>query len=145
MFGSRNVPRVSRPIRWLHLSDFHVGRDDYAGRKLFEYIHTHVEARVRAGFTPDLVFVSGDLANKGKTEEHSAFWWEFAVPLLDRAGLDETRLFVIPGNHDVERGENPAIDRAQMVEPASRYFDPTTEGQKLRGLLLPRFESFLLR
>lgn len=134
---------MSRTIRWLHLSDFHVGKDDYAGRKLFEYIHTHVGERVRGGFAPDLVFVSGDLANKGRTEEHSEFWLEFAVPLLDRTGLDESRLFVVPGNHDVERGENPTIGRAQMVEPASHHFDSTPEGQNLRRWLLPRFESYL--
>lgn len=134
---------MSRTIRWLHLSDFHVGKDDYAGRKLFEYIHAHVEERVGAGFAPDLVFVSGDLAEKGRAEEHSEFWCDFALPLLECAGLDDSRLFTVPGNHDVEREENPAIDRVQMAQPASRYFDPTSDGQKLRALLLPRFESYL--
>jgi hypothetical protein len=134
---------MSRTVRWLHLSDFHVGMDEYAGRKLFQYIHAHVKERRDAGFVPDLIFVSGDLANKGRAQEYNEFWWEFALPLLERVGLDENRLFVVPGNHDVQRGENSAIDRAQLAEPTSRYFDPTPEGQKLRRWILPRFASYL--
>jgi hypothetical protein len=30
-------------IRWLHLSDFHVGLDDYVQRKMFDYIIAHVD------------------------------------------------------------------------------------------------------
>lgn len=135
---------MSRSIRWLHLSDFHVGKDAYASRKLFEYILAHVGDRIDAGFAPDLVFVSGDLANRGEAVEYDEFWLEFALPLLERIGLEENRLFVVPGNHDVQRDENAAINRATIADPASRYFDPTPEGQKLRGMLLARFESYLI-
>ncbi len=34
--------------RWLHLSDFHVGKDKYAQRRIFERIHEHVRERVEA-------------------------------------------------------------------------------------------------
>jgi len=36
---------ASQLIRWLHLSDFHVGKDDYAQRKIFEQILQHVGER----------------------------------------------------------------------------------------------------
>jgi len=55
-------------IKWLHLSDFHVGKDNYGQRKLFSQIHQNVAARIAKGFIPDFVFLSGDIANKGKCE-----------------------------------------------------------------------------
>jgi hypothetical protein len=135
---------MGETLRWLHLSDFHVGKDDYAGRRMFEYVLNHVEERRAAGFTPDLVFVSGDLADRGLDEEHSQFWLDFALPLVDLLNLDSTnRLFVVPGNHDVDRTKNPAFDRAEMAEAGSAYFDPTSEGRALRQWLLPRFSSFV--
>ena len=33
------------PIRWLHLSDFHVGKDEYAQRKLFAELLLHLGQR----------------------------------------------------------------------------------------------------
>jgi len=33
-------------IRWLHLSDFHVGKSNYGGRRLFTYILTHIDERI---------------------------------------------------------------------------------------------------
>jgi hypothetical protein len=29
------MAEMNKTIRWLHLSDFHVGKDDYATRKMF--------------------------------------------------------------------------------------------------------------
>jgi Calcineurin-like phosphoesterase len=49
-----------------------------------------------------LVGFTGDLAQGGKANEYKAL-----MPLLDRTldrlGLDYTRLFVVPGNHDIDR------------------------------------------
>ena len=53
---------MSTPIRWLHLSDFHVGKDDYAQKRLFEKILEHIAERE----APDLVSVTGDIANNGQ-------------------------------------------------------------------------------
>jgi predicted MPP superfamily phosphohydrolase len=136
---------MSRPIRWLHLSDFHVGKDDYATRKMFDYILAHVRKRKVEGFVPDLVFITGDLANKGLTTEYETFWLEFITPLQEEIGGSiGQRTFVVPGNHDVDRGKCPAFSREDIAKAESRYLDPTEEGAKLRGeLLTPRFRAYL--
>ncbi len=132
-------------IRWLHLSDFHVGKDDYATRKMFDYILSHVRKRKGEGFAPDLLFITGDLANKGLASEYETFWLEFITPLQNEiGGCIDQRTFVVPGNHDVDRGKFPAFSREEVAKPESRYLDPTEEGEKLRGeLLIPRIRAYL--
>lgn len=132
-------------IRWLHLSDFHVGKDNYGTRKMFDYILTHVRKRKVEGVVPDMLFITGDLANKGLASEYETFWLEFVSPLQDEIGGDiSQRTFVVPGNHDVDRSRFPAFSREEVARAESHYLDPTEEGAKLRGdLLIPRFRSYL--
>jgi hypothetical protein len=44
---------MSEPIRWLHLSDFHVGKDDWAQLRLFEKIIEHVADQKANGLIPE--------------------------------------------------------------------------------------------
>ncbi len=131
-------------IRWLHLSDFHVGKDDYASRKMFEYIIEHVLEQKARGFTPDFIFLTGDLANNGLQAEYEVFWLEFVDPLHTAIGGDiSQRTFAVPGNHDVNRKEHPAFSPDEINAPNSRYFDPTDEGMHLRKMLAPRFKAYI--
>ena len=133
----------SQNIRWLHLSDFHVGMDDYAQRKMFDYIIAHVAKRKNDGFVPDFIFVTGDLADKGKSSEYETFWLEFISPLQESIGEGiADRTFVVAGNHDVDRKQNPHFDRAEMAGAKNHCFDPSAEGQMLRKMLMPRFKAF---
>lgn len=135
---------TSKPIRWLHLSDFHVGKDDYAGRKMFDYILAHVRKREADGFVPDLLFLTGDLANKGLVGEYETFWQEFIWPLQEEIGDGiKDRTFAVPGNHDVDRTEHQAFSREDMASATSHYLDPSEEGEKLRKMLRPRFSPYL--
>lgn len=140
-----STPNGSRPIRWLHLSDFHVGKDDYAQRKMFDYILRHVHERIAQGFTPDLLFLTGDLANKGLANEYETFWLEFVTPLQELIGGDiDQRTFAVPGNHDVDRNKHQAFSRDEIAKAESHYLDPTDEGARLRGdMLIPRFQAYL--
>lgn len=135
----------SRTVRWLHLSDFHVGKDDYATRKMFGYILAHARKRKDEGFVPDLLFLTGDLANKGLVAEYETFWQEFVWPLQEVIGGEINKhTFAIPGNHDVDRKKFPAISREDIAKADSRYLDPTEEGATLRAeMLTPRFKSYL--
>ncbi len=134
---------MASPIRWLHLSDFHVGKDDYAGRKMFDYNIAHVKQRKEEGFAPDLLFITGDLANKGLKSEYEDLWLEFVLPLQELLGNNiAERTFVVPGNHDVDRDHNQAFGREEMLSDSSRHFDPTEKGLKSRQMLLPRFQAF---
>jgi 3',5'-cyclic AMP phosphodiesterase CpdA len=99
-----------KPIRWLHLSDFHVGKDDYGSRKMFDYILAHVRKQKSAGIVPDFLFLTGDFADKGLEEQYLTFWLEFVDPLQTEIGDGIRDLtFAVPGNHDVDRNENQAF------------------------------------
>lgn len=135
---------MEHPITWLHLSDFHVGKDDYAGRKLFEYILAHVQERKSLGCVPDFVFITGDIANHGQETEYMDFFNEFVGPISDIIGHDiDNRIFVVPGNHDVDRSKNQPFDREEMGDPSNQYFDPTLGSLERRRLLVPRFQAFI--
>jgi len=93
---------MGKVIRWLHLSDFHVGSDGYAQKRLFEKIVEHVKEQKNKGFIPDLIFFTGDIANKGLKDEYQVFNTSFLNPLLQVVGGDSWhgRLFCVPGNHE---------------------------------------------
>jgi calcineurin-like phosphoesterase family protein len=134
---------ADRTIRWLHLSDFHVGKDDYAQRRIFERIIQHAKKKLETGFVPDFLFITGDLANNGNAAEYELFNLEFLLPLQEILGKQiEACTFAIPGNHDVDRSKNQAFDRREIADSKGRYFDPTQEGQELREMLFPRFKAF---
>ena len=61
----------ARPIRWLHLSDLHLG---CRGKELWWQVETELARDVRAmvekrGAGPDLILFSGDLTFKGDKKE----------------------------------------------------------------------------
>ena len=89
-----------RPFLLAHLSDPHIG-GEWANADPVAGLRAAVDA-VLAGWEPDAVLVSGDLADLGADDEY-----EQARELLDRLGAP---LYVLPGNHD---------DRAAL----RRHFD----------------------
>jgi predicted MPP superfamily phosphohydrolase len=133
-----------RFIRWLHLSDFHVGKDPYADRQIFARIHEHVRERVGFEGAPDLVFITGDLAQSGKAEEYSIFYEDFLQPLLLYALGDrwEGKIYTIPGNHDVDRSIASYFHREEILQPDSQFFDANDKGHREREIVFPRFRAY---
>jgi tetratricopeptide (TPR) repeat protein/predicted phosphodiesterase len=85
-----------------------------------------VERRAHGGSSPDLIFLSGDVAYSGKAAEY-----ELATDCLDRllgaAGLSRKELFVVPGNHDVDLDHAPGLNRTlASIEEADEYLAPST-------------------
>ncbi len=133
----------STDFSWLHLSDFHLGKDDYAEKRILEYILAEVDARIAACGKPDLIFITGDLANKGRTEEFALFDKEFLVPLFEKLGDTYfDKIFLCPGNHDVDRTKARAVKRYDVVDEIQNFLDPTAEGRNEREHLLARFQAY---
>ena len=85
-----------------------------------------VEDFRKRGRRPDLIFATGDIAHSGKAAEYAA-----ATPFFDAiceaAGIEKRRLFVIPGNHDVDRDLGFGLARTLgSREDSDRYFRPGT-------------------
>jgi GNAT superfamily N-acetyltransferase len=82
-------------------------------------------ARFRAnGRKPDLIFATGDIAFFGKAAEYELAT-RFFDDLVDAAALNRGHLFVVPGNHDVDRTRGTGLVRTlQSREEADTYFGP---------------------
>ncbi len=136
------------PVRFLHISDLHLRRQldrRYDQDRVLDGLLSFLE-RDRPDYPLDLIFVTGDLAHAGKPEEY-ALVVELFEQLMARTGVPAERIFVVPGNHDIDRGVGRWLLRTLSTdEQATAFFeDPRSRGfhaQKLaayqasmRGLL----------
>ncbi len=104
-------------FRVLHISDLHASPSDAWRRErvLGEAWDKNLD-ELRAEGDFDLVCFTGDVATAGAAPEYDLAT-RFVDELLARVGLPRERFFVVPGNHDVERGverERWARVRAQL-------------------------------
>jgi len=96
-------------VRWLHLSDFHIGKDQYPQRSLLDDILNHVEEYISAENYPHYIFFTGDLTNSGLKKEYA----EFNVFVKNLKGIfadqniELPELFFVPGNHDLRWRSDP--------------------------------------
>ena len=102
------------PITILHLSDIQFGQKHQFGRlalgdpdaafdTLLERLTQDLDQlRDEHGLKPDLLVVSGDLAEWGRKSEFEDAL-KFLAHLAEHLGLARRRVVVVPGNHDVSR------------------------------------------
>jgi predicted MPP superfamily phosphohydrolase len=113
-------------LRILHLSDLHACGPDSrekwrTNRVLGQAWDDNLRAIVADGGSPDLVCFTGDIAATGAAGEYRTAM-EFVASTLSSLGLDPSRLFVVPGNHDIDRGTNHAAF-VEMREASLHFFD----------------------
>lgn len=102
--SSQRHKQEERPLRFLHLSDFHLRPgliqrfdQDKVLRGLIEFLTND-----REQFPLDTIFITGDLAFSGNKIEYELVV-DFLRKLLNATGVSPGRTFVVPGNHDVDR------------------------------------------
>jgi predicted phosphodiesterase len=104
--GTKHSEVPSQRVSWLHLSDFHFGGSDskrYDADIVIESLLVDISERIeKDGLEPDFIAVTGDLALRGKSLEYKLVR-AFFEKLLEITGLPRQRLFIVPGNHDVDR------------------------------------------
>jgi tetratricopeptide (TPR) repeat protein/UDP-2,3-diacylglucosamine pyrophosphatase LpxH len=112
-------------VSWLHVSDFHIrGGDPYDRDVVLKTLVKSVRYFREQGRAPDLIFATGDIAHGGKPAEYELAT-KFFDDLLDAAKVDKRRLFVIPGNHDVDRTLGVGLARTLASrEESDSYFNP---------------------
>ena len=118
---------LSGSVTWLHVSDFHLGDDaPYDQVVILRSLVESVKRFRQEGHRPDLIFATGDIASTGKAREY-AIATTFFEALLNAAGLTRDRLFIVPGNHDVDRKMGKGLARTlDSNGDADEYFDPET-------------------
>jgi tetratricopeptide (TPR) repeat protein len=111
---------------WLHVSDLGFrGGDSYDQDAVLGALVDFVRwFRDERGRQPDVVFATGDVAHAGQASEYEAAT-KFFDDLIAAAGVERRRLFVVPGNHDVDRKMGVGLKRTfESREEADKYFDP---------------------
>jgi len=112
-------------LAWLHVSDFHLSdKGPYDQEVILRSLVSSVKQFREEGHVPDLIFATGDIAQSGKATEYERAT-NFFDDLLDAAGLDRERLFLVPGNHDVDRNAGEFLARTiSSADSADRFFSP---------------------
>ncbi|NTW69673.1 MAG: SUMF1/EgtB/PvdO family nonheme iron enzyme [Chlorobiaceae bacterium] len=114
-------------VTWLHVSDFHLSDNGQYDQEVILRALVESVKRFRGeGRVPDLIFATGDIARNGKAKEYE-FATQFFDDMLGAAGLNRDRLFIVPGNHDVDRRMGKGLDRTLGSKADSdEYFDIET-------------------
>jgi formylglycine-generating enzyme required for sulfatase activity/predicted phosphodiesterase/energy-coupling factor transporter ATP-binding protein EcfA2 len=97
-------------LRYLHLSDFHFDgsqsgnvADIFNRDTVTTSMLKVLEKIVQTGKPFDFVIITGDMAKQGKKEDYEVAKI-FCKDLLSVTGLSEKKIYIVPGNHDVDRG-----------------------------------------
>ena len=131
-------------LTWLHLSDLHLlstSEDIYSLDKVLKAL---LETLKNGKEKPDFIFITGDIINRGETDYSKAekFFDDLldAAGMINKLGLKEARrrLFIVPGNHDVDRSKTEFLQRPLNDNNQSiKFFNPkNSENRK------PFFERF---
>ncbi len=133
-------------LKWLHLSDFHLGKDGYAEQRLCTMLINQLKEQIDGNESIDTIFVTGDIAYEGIQSQYRDF--ETFLLEVDELFPDGKvpRIYVVPGNHDVDRTQNSMIQSSlykyKSEKDFTRLLDPTKEGLDLRNQIMPRFRGF---
>lgn len=139
----------SGPLRWLHLSDLHFKADEkWDRRATLAALIRKVKELKEEGRGPDLVFLTGDIAYSGKKVEYDQAF-VFLDQLQAATGLEPSkRFFLIPGNHDVDRGlVKKAEDRTLKAESQGEIEELLGDHEMMKrlGRRLEAFYAFTER
>ena len=132
-----------RPISWLHISDLHLRESEaWSQDAVLVAMFDDIERRAAAGIEFDFILVTGDLVYSGQESEYSMAE-TFIEELARTIGVTRSKIFCIPGNHDVDRSHQTmcfAGARLRLQSEADVYSFLSTEGE--RETLLMRLQAF---
>ena len=133
-------------ITWLHLSDLHF---DYRAhnrwdasivlKKLLEDLH---ELRERQSLRPNFIVISGDIAYQGKPADY-ALAQVFLDKLLEVTNLSKDRLFIVPGNHDLDLSKVTTETKDTIRSFNDRKtIEETIADDEIRSKILVKYEDY---
>ncbi|MDF1752770.1 MAG: metallophosphoesterase [Verrucomicrobiales bacterium] len=127
-------------MRWLHFSDFHIGREQAPERAAISSLVDAIKAALALNPRPvDAVFLVGDLVYGGNHSEFERFEQEFYEPLMSLDGLENAQVIAVPGNHDVDCDVGYPLVWDKMKRLQGSFFGEDSIGVKTR---LARSEAF---
>jgi predicted MPP superfamily phosphohydrolase len=130
-------------LTWIHLSDWHQEGKKFDRKVVGDALVADIEKR--KNISPDLgdidfIVFSGDVANAGRPNEYEDAIRELFQPLLAASGVSPKRLFIVPGNHDLDRGLIP-VGLSKPLKSHDQVETLWNEDEKRNQLFLP-FQAF---
>lgn len=104
-------------VHWLHLSDIHLNKRDVDSRRMRNRLLDYMK---ELGTQIDYIFITGDL-RYAPMGEFAADTVDYINKLLSVTNLTVDRLFIVPGNHDIERD---ADGRAEAILESIKEYSP---------------------
>jgi len=97
-------------VTWLHLSDWHQAEMKFNRKVVCDALIGDIRARDK--ISPnlrkiDFIIFSGDATKTGQSDEYKKAFDDLFKPILDACQLKQDRLFIVPGNHDLDRDSIP--------------------------------------
>jgi len=133
-------------LTWLHLSDWHQNGNDINRQIVRDRLIDDIQNRVSINNDLekiDFIVFSGDIAWSGKTDEYERAKTELFEPLIEACDLDPKRLFIVPGNHDLDTSKIPS----RLLAPLESNDDTNywlSNGNRLEALRpLRNFSDFV--
>jgi serine/threonine protein kinase/predicted MPP superfamily phosphohydrolase len=115
-------------ISWLHISDLQLSTSQtYDTNVALKALLYDIDKRIEwYGLHPDFIAVTGDIAHSGQPSEYDLAR-QFFDELLYTTGLNKSRLFLVPGNHDV--------DQESVSQGARNIGESLTDQQVVNAIL----------
>lgn len=125
----------------LHISDIHFSHPvcatpNDADRPFRTMLVQDVQTRVNTLGPVGAILVTGDIADRALPEEYGAAF-DWLMELAEAGRCPQERIFVVPGNHDIDRSiirEKPAVSNVQRAIKAASY-------EKREQVLLEQFRD----
>jgi len=139
-------------LTWLHLSDWHQKGTEFDREVVLEALLKDIKRRTGINESLaeiDFAVFSGDLAFGGKKEEYETAKEILLDPLLEASGLKSDRLFIVPGNHDLDREElkllSPEFQKPIVSEAEEQEWLTNERRRKKLQDLFWAFSEFVIR
>jgi hypothetical protein len=129
-------------MRWLHLSDLHIGFDNAAQRNATASLVKSVSQQVGEGQI-DLILLTGDLAYSGAEKEYLGVERQILAPLRTLSQFQHSKIAAVPGNHDLDCTIGLPISWAILGSKRQQeFFSRSDTGRQIRESRAKGFAAF---
>lgn len=134
---------VSVPLlRWLHLTDLHVGKNDESQETALASLIDAI-ARECGDTVFDLVMLTGDLAYSGSLLEYERLETLVINPLRSLKNFRDAKFVATPGNHDLDCDVGYPVNWANIgPKRQTTFFNLDELGRKTRAPRAAAFSSY---
>lgn len=127
---------MNNKITWLHLSDVHYAFNNFDTNLMRNCLLDELR-NLSSTYDFSFIVVTGDLSYKSKLDTSAISG--FFDSVLDILNLDKNRLFIVPGNHDVDRN---IIFRKDAINTILGYNSQETDMLERLDILNEGFKNF---